>query len=219
MSNSELHGTPGGGSRPVPDPTVLTTEQLERAIKAERERVDGQIQVLEERLAGIDRATELRLKDIIDIPKIIDEKIRHLKDLTSERFDSIGRQLDVAESQRVEQKEDSKTGLDAALAAQKEAASEQNKSNTLAINKSEQATSETITKLSELFETRNGALGLQFADLKERVQRIEGRKQGEVEQRIETRAGVSNIGTVVAIIGGVLTIMVVILSFYLATHK
>lgn len=40
-----------------PDPTVLTTQQMTRAVNAERDYVNGQLEVLRERLTGIDRAT------------------------------------------------------------------------------------------------------------------------------------------------------------------
>src|ERR1039458_7835294 len=49
---------PLAGRPPVPDPTVLTTQLVDRAIGAFRE-------VVETRLQAIDRATELVAKDVV----------------------------------------------------------------------------------------------------------------------------------------------------------
>lgn len=202
------------GTKPNPDPTIATNEAVERAMKSERDYVDGKIEVLEERLAGIDRATSLRLGDIVNIPHQIDEKVGSFASVVDERFESIAKQLAIAESQRLEQKQDSKTGLDAALAAQKEAASEQNKSNTLAITKSESATTDTIKKLEDLFTTKTEALADKVVDLASRVDRAEQARATQRETKADTRSGISFaqglIGSVVVVIVFVLNVIVIV---------
>ena len=61
-----------------------------------------------------------------------------------------------------------------ALAAQEKAVAEQNKSNTLAIDKSEQATKETIAANANQTSTGLAGLGTVMDDLKSRVVRLEG---------------------------------------------
>jgi len=48
--------------RPIPDPTVLTTEQLVRAIKAEREHLQGRIDVLRETVMSLSTLSEERFR-------------------------------------------------------------------------------------------------------------------------------------------------------------
>lgn len=156
------------GSRPVPDPTVLTTEQLLRAIESERDYVDGQIEILRERLAGIDRATELRLLGITQIPDDIDRHVTHLSELMDGKFESVALQFKERDTRSERESRDNKVAVDAAFAAQKEAASEQNKSNTLAIDKSEKATAETLNKQADLFKSTTDALASKIEDQKDR---------------------------------------------------
>lgn len=161
------------GAPPTIDPTLLTTEQLLRAIAGERDRVDGRFEVVGVRLDGMDKATELRSAAVDSLHGTIDEKVGHLAALTDERFGAIATQFRERDTRSERESRDNKVAVDAAFAAQKEAASEQNKSNTLAISKSETATTETINKLAELFKTTTDALGDKIDDLKERLGRVE----------------------------------------------
>jgi chromosome segregation ATPase len=192
--------------RPIPDPTILTTEQLLRAIKGERDFVEGQLDVLRERLAGVDRATELRLTDIVKIPDQIDEKVSNLAAVTEERFQSIAKQFAERDTRSERESRDNKVAVDAAFAAQKESAAKQDESNQKAIDKSEVATAEKINKLAELFTTTTDALGDKIDDLKERVGKAEGSKAGATESRTGLYAA---IGTIT----GVLVLGMIILGF------
>lgn len=203
-----------------PDPSILTTEQLIRAIESEREWTVSQLDVLRERLLGIDRATELRFVGerggIQDIPNQIKEKVGHLSALTEGRFDSIKQQFMERDTRAERESRDNKVAVDAAFAASKEASSEQNKSNTLAITKSEIATTETINKLAELFHTSTGALGGKIDDLKTRVSRVEDIRQGATEFRTEARAGISS---ATAVIGAIVAVVVIVTTLYALRPK
>jgi hypothetical protein len=48
---------------PRPDPTALTTEQLVRAVSAERDYVDGQVSLVAEKLAALDRLVQSQIGD------------------------------------------------------------------------------------------------------------------------------------------------------------
>jgi hypothetical protein len=170
---------------PIPDPTILTTEALIRAVAAERDYVNGVAAVLRERLNGIDKATSLLSETISRAPTETQEAVKNLAAVTNERFASIVTQFAERDTRSERESRDNKVAVDAAFAAQKEAASEQNKSNTLAITKSEVATTETINKLGDLFKTTTDALGDKIDDLKQRVNSIESARVGyrESEQR------------------------------------
>jgi hypothetical protein len=175
------------GDTPVPDPTTLTIDAVERAVQAERDYVNGQIGILEERLKGIDRATALLAATVGRVPTDVEQAVGHQADLTDERFTSVQRQFSERDVRSARESADNKIAVDAAFAAQKEAAAEQNKANTKAIDKSEEATTEAISKLAELFRTTLDAVKEQLDDLKQRVQAIESGRNGASENRLETR--------------------------------
>ena len=70
------------GSRPIPDPTLLTTQQLLRELAGLRE-------LLETRINGM--ATEINLirEEQLKVNAAIDLRVDHLKRLVYERFDGI----------------------------------------------------------------------------------------------------------------------------------
>lgn len=139
------------GTRPVPDPTVLTTEALLR-------------------------------------------EVGHLKELMDEKFVSMAALMERAEEQRREQKLDTRSAVDAALQAQKEATS-----------KMETSVSDQLSALRTNFDTSILSVITQLSDLKDRVTTIVSEKAGSQEQRIETRAitagQIAAIGAAIALAG------------------
>lgn len=65
--------------RPIPDPTVLTTQQLVREIAALKE-------IIGTRLDGMDKAIDLLHDSAAIVPSEVDVKINHLKELHGVRF-------------------------------------------------------------------------------------------------------------------------------------
>lgn len=163
---------------PIPDPTTLTTAQLEKAVEAERDWAQGQFGIVDARLNAAEHATELRLETIGQIPDRIDEKVRHLRELSDERFTSIQVQFKERDTRSERESTLNQTAVNAAFSAQKEASARQDDANQKAIDKSEKATAETINKLAELFETRTAGLAGQIADIKAVVGSIVSSKQG-----------------------------------------
>ena len=142
---------------PIPDPTVLTTEQLLREIRNSEKLTDAKIDGIE---------------------LVRDEKFRATKANCDEQFKSVGVQLSLVERQRVEQKADTKAAVDAALAAAKEAVKEQTTASGLSIAKSETATSEQLKQLTVTFTTAISGVTSTINDLKDRVVTIESVRQG-----------------------------------------
>lgn len=181
--------------RPIPDPTLLTTEQLRRetgtlrdALMTEiiggrtalRAEIQGDKRVFETRLAGMDEAIKL-LQALRDkMPMEIDAKLLSLQALIQkefaihdERFASVALQFKERDTRSERESRDNKVAVDAAFAAQKEAAAKQDEANSKAIDKSEKATTETINKLTELNRTEIKGLSGTMDDLKDRVTRAE----------------------------------------------
>ncbi len=157
----------------VPDPTVLTIDAIYRAIRAERDYVDGQIQVLSERLRGIDKATEVLNETVNRTPTLLQKEISHVREVIDEKFRMVDIQFKERDTRSEREARDNKVAVDAAFAAQKEAAAKQNESNSLAISKSELATSETIAKLAELFRSTTDALADKIEDVRVRLSSLE----------------------------------------------
>jgi tetrahydromethanopterin S-methyltransferase subunit A len=130
----ESQETPRTG---VPDPSVLTTEQMLLAIANL------------EKLVGAWRDA--------DSAKCV------------ERFGSIATQLTLIETQRVEQKQDTKAAVDAALAAAKEAVKEQTIASQLATGKTETQFADAQKQQGTQHTTEMAAVSTSVSDLKERV--------------------------------------------------
>lgn len=191
-----------------PDPTVATNDAVARAMKAERDFVNGKIETLEQRLSGIDTATKLRYDTLGDVTKkseLITE-IAHVIEIIDEKFESVETQFGLIERQRVEQKKDTKDAVDAALAAAKEAVKEQTTASGLSIAKSETATTEQMKQLNATFTAALQGIGNSIDDLKERLSRIENRQLGASEQREYTREGLSSVQAILAIIVAMIVI-------------
>lgn len=185
---------------PIPDPSLMTTKQLQREVFGLRELLEVKLgstvetvglvrSIIETRLNGNDQAIKL-LQDTADrFPGRIDEKIRALRevhdqkfasieDATDEKFSSIQTQFTERDVRTEQAAGAVKIAVDAALQAQKEAAGEQNRSNTLAQTKSETATTKQIDQLGNLIQTMSKAIDDKFGDVKDRITRIEGSGEG-----------------------------------------
>lgn len=131
---------------------LVTIEDIEKAIVAERDFTKGQFAILQERLNGIDRATVVLSDTINRTPTEIQKAIHNMRELTHEKFSSIDKQVEERDVRAEREARDNKVAVEAAFAAQKEA----------------------IGKLEVLFTTRTNALGDRVDDLKTRFERTEG---------------------------------------------
>jgi hypothetical protein len=168
------------GSVPVPDPTLLTTQQLYRELGSLNEKTQSDIRslrdVIETRLNEADKATTLigdRIAGIVGSDEI-DRRVLHLKEFMEEKFSSVDRQFDERDVRTEQAAIATKIAVDAALQAQKEAAGAQNESNAAAITKSEAATVKQIDGIMALLNSNVTATNDKIADLKGRLDRGEG---------------------------------------------
>ena len=151
---------------PVPDPTVLTTQQLHRELLALRE-------ILEARLNGMDKALSL-LQAAVDRSPSIPEIFAQF----TEKFNSVETQFSERDIRTEQTSRDSKVAVDAALQAAKEAVSEQNKSSAIAIAKSEASTTKQMDQIGLIIQTMTTAFNDKVNDIKDRLTLIQGHSRG-----------------------------------------
>lgn len=178
---------------PIPDPSTLTTEQLRRELASLRE-------ILETRLAGMDRATDLQAEGLASLTKYFEDQLRHqhadrldqlaalrealegqigmVRAVMNERFAAVDTRFAERDTRTEQAAQEARISLDAALAAAKEAVSEQNKANTLAIDKSDATTQKQIDSIGDQMTTAIKFLEDKIADLTGRLDRNEGKSQG-----------------------------------------
>ena len=178
------------GSTPVPDPTVLTTQQLVREIAASRE-------IIETRLDAMDTATRLNKEATDNIPNAIEHRVRELEKLHAEKFIGVEKQFNERDVRNDKVADLNQKALDAALQAAKEAA-----------GKTELSFTKQIADLTEQFNTKNEALDVRVNDLKGRLDKGEGTTDTKKESKAQTNwmvgllivAGITLVGVIVDIV-------------------
>jgi hypothetical protein len=209
------------------------TELLAATVGQVPSDTDKQVHALREllgtRIDGMDIATELLAVNVRAVPSDIDKaaralreilqgEIRRVQDVNLEKFKAIDGTF-----------ASNALALTAALAAQEKAVATQNTGNTLAINTAASNTKETIAANAVQAQTGLKSLGDQFADLKERVVRIESTGAGQVAavgspyeasvfrhaettaQQTSQRALISQVIAVIAVLASVISVIVVII--------
>jgi cation transport regulator ChaB len=209
-STHDRNAFPGLPHEPnnVTDPTALTTQQLFREIGTAREigetLIYGINQNITTRIDGMDKAIELLQTSTDRTPNMVSASIERLQELHEEKFESITTQFKERDTRTEQTSRDSKVAVDAALQAAKEAVGEQNKSNALAIAKSEATFTKQIDQIGVLISTMQKGIDDKIDDIKTRLQAIESRKLGEGDMR-------RGMGDVVGyLIGGVGMIVAVV---------
>jgi len=175
-STGEQSFSNGGNKSPLSDPTFLTTQQLLREMESLKDLVFT-------RLDAMDKAMELFNANITRVPTDTDKQISHLKELHAEKFGGVEKQFRERDIRAEREARDNKVAVDAAFAAQKEAAAKQDEANAKAIDKSEKSTSETIKTNQELSISKIESLTSQVNDFKTGVATINSIKQGSSETK------------------------------------
>ena len=142
-----------GSNVPVPDPTARTLEQSKQAVDALKELQGVRIDGLE---SEIDRIRAQLSTELAHLARLMDEKFKGVAD----QFAS------------------NAVALAAALLAQKTSVDEQNKSNALAVSKSDAAVTKQIDAIGAQISATAKATDDKIDDLKSRVQSIEGHSKG-----------------------------------------
>jgi hypothetical protein len=153
-----------------------------------------------------DLTTQALMREVTGLKALLKMQMQSMDDLMDQKFMAVDKEFLLIESRRVEQKQDTKAALDAALAAAKEAVSEQTIASEKAINKSESATDKRIDQLGEKFDTAFDGQRRDIDDVKQRIAIVEAIKLGstEAKQTIST-----NMGLLIAVVGLLLSILLV----------
>ena len=176
-----------------------------------REHVADQVKVIEQRLTDMDKATALLSAQTLRVPSEVDRQVGHVREVHAEKFTAIANQFDERDHRSERESRDNKVAVDAAFAAQKEAAAEQNKSNTLAISKSEIATTEAINKLEQLVQAALKGLEGKISDVTDRINRIETSVVGLAQQRAGAAGNQYAIYMVVTALAAVAAIVIAVI--------
>ena len=192
-------------TKPNPDPTIATNEAVERAMKSERDYVDGKINVIAVRLDGMDTATSLRLGQFEDLPGQIDEKVTHLRELTEEKFNSVDNRFNERDDRSKSEGVANEVKVNAAFAAQEKLAVQYNLASQASIDKSEKNTYELIRQNQETTKVALQSQADQISDLKDRLTKQEsvdrGRKEGSETWKYAIGLGISLILLSITIVG------------------
>lgn len=171
-----------GGSRPIPDPTILTAQLVV-------DKIAGLREIIETRLDASDKAITLLQERNDKIPMMVEDRVDHLQELHNEKFKSIDIQFVERDTRTAQIAAQNKLAIDAALQAQKEAVGEQNKSNTTAIAKSEAATTKQLDTTAELIQVNAKSFDDKIADIKDRI--------GTIEKQFLNRSASAELATTV----------------------
>lgn len=212
-SNSVVSVIHRNDFRPIPDPTVLTTQQLNREIAKERDiyearfseinrvilSAEKEIQNVEKRshsdvetlktlvydhlrcnderfayhLQANDKAYD-EFKRYIDVAfHGIDSRLISFRSYHDEAIRQIDSKFDIIEKDITRRIGDTKATIEAAFVASKDAAFEQNKSNALAVSKSESSFTDQIKQLNISIQTITSAVNDKIDDVKDRMNHIE----------------------------------------------
>lgn len=169
------------------DPSALSTQQVWREIAALKE-------LFLTRLEEQDKAVLLLQSIANRSPTINEVYLQH-----EEKFRSIQIQFQERDTRTEQNSVSSKVAVDAALQAAKEAVAEQNRSNSVAISKSESATAKQIEQLALQLQTASASLDSKITDVKERMTRIEGMGAGRKDFVGWIVAAISIVGGIIAI--------------------
>jgi hypothetical protein len=154
--------------RPIPDPTTLTNELVEKATSALREKLEVRLDAMEEawKEAGttITRHADIAAKNVSDLTE---SKIESLKQLHEEKFVGVGTRFTELGTRLTQSDTYKQTALDAALKAAQTLVDLQNDN-----------TKDSITKTEQLFTKQVDGLTTVIDDMKDRLTVIEARGQG-----------------------------------------
>jgi len=178
---------------PQPDPTLLTTAALEREIANLQK-------LIETRLDGNDKSTDLRILEISKIPADTARLILHLRELMDEKFEGIAKQFQERDTRGEQGSRASKEALDAALLAAKELVGATNLANAEAATKAETSFLKSLDQITTLIKSTADATDARIADLKERIDRGEGGNAGAATYRAEQRLDYGTLISVIAVI-------------------
>lgn len=179
------------------DPSQLTTRQILREVGLLEDK-------LVNRLVSDEKSIDKLFSQFETVTEIVDRSIVQLNAVHTEKFSSIQTQFRERDTRAEQTSKDSKTAVDAALQAAKEAVGEQNKSSALAITKSETATTKQIDQIYTLITASNKATDEKINDIKSRLDLNVGQETGVKAVKEDGKSwiaiGISLVGLLIMVV-------------------
>jgi len=189
---------PPGDWRPIPDPTLLTTQAVEQAATAFRRELAALREILEARMDASDDARKLLLQIMNERAAEVDRRFTDRDTLFTER--------DGARQEAVR----------TALAAARELGDARDIATDKANEKFEASVREQMRQLAELASANRDLLDGKIEALKERIDRSDGTLSGTSAARTERRLDAGLNYTAVSVVIGFLILAV---ALYAALHR
>jgi hypothetical protein len=177
-------------SRPVPDPTALTTVQLLRELGSLRD-------LLTARLDAKQEAFELRIANV--------------EAVMEERIASVFRMFDERDVRTAQASAAADQALNAALQAAKELVTAQGEASAAAAVKTETSFTKQIDQIGTIIQTQAIAFGDRLTEIKERIDRGEGQGAGRSEFRTERRLDMGSLLQALATAVAVISLVAVLI--------
>lgn len=158
---------------PLPDPTILTTQQLLREVTMLKDTVNT-------RFEGMDKAIDLLQKfaDKSPTTAVLEQQVGAIMSLTEEKFSGVEKQFAERDKRTEQLSLADKTAIAAALQAQKEAAGAQAETNSAATAKQELAFTKLLEQIQQTQSATNRATEDKVNVLTGRLDRGEGHTKG-----------------------------------------
>ena len=197
--------------RPVPDPTLLTTEALRAAVAALEEKLtarqDGMRDALEARLDASDRANVLAEQTMTRVPTLLDRARSDLMTLFNEKFDGFDKQIAAMSQLRdekftaiKEQFAEKDRAVSAAFASAEKAGDKQSSNFAGQLAEVKASLSKQIEQLSDSQRASSASLDDKINDAKDRLNRIEGQAVGKLDIKSESHLNTGMIVSVIAVL-------------------
>jgi cobalamin biosynthesis Mg chelatase CobN len=211
---------------PIPDPTVITAQEIAKArdelrnefrlaVSGLRDTLvaarDGFSSTINTRLDAMDKAADLQTARI---ERMLEDKIANIRT----QFDSIDLQFRERDVRFMQDKAAVSSAIDAALQAQKEAARVQNDNIAATFAKSETFFTKENDSLRVLINATKDAVTADIANLTGRLDRGEGGYQGARAQTQDSRANMTQTIAIVSGIVGFLVLLVMIGGLWVNSH-
>jgi hypothetical protein len=209
---------PTGDRRPVPDPTLLTTQQLYREIGSLRELIESRLDgndkaiVVLQQIASSQPTPGIVMAAVASLKEHVDTTRQSANLLRDEKFAAVQTQFRERDTRTEQSAAATKIAVDAALQAAKEAVAAQNTASAQAIAKSEAATTKQIDAIAQLITAQAKGTDEKIEDVKGRITVIESVKTGGQEQRASSREIFGYVVGAVGLLVGVLSVIGFVLS-------
>jgi hypothetical protein len=205
--------------KPNPDPSVLTTESLQREVQtleaADRRISQDYKDALELRSAQFSKDIE-SLNDKINTVGKQNRRIVKLEmKILHEKFKGQNAIFALMEDQRKERKEDDRRALDAALAAAEKARVADTEASDRANTKTELSTGEQLKQQGATAATAATGIVTLFNGLQTRVEKIENIKTGQNEQKQSMAAMWAIMGVMGFLTFGFITTVLAVVTFFI----